>query len=186
MSGATAGSGTGPITPNPYTFNLGVTTIRWIAANISGSDTCYQTVTVNDNEPPTFTAPGPQIFCAQDIDTAYWNLLAEPLTDILPARPDWHIINGTTELDLTNISDNCCAVGTMIIHWTIDFSNGYPSVSGTGQPSTYGIIRLWGTVDYTYVTHTITYTVEDCNGTISPPVVVNITIEPRPNVIKVY
>jgi hypothetical protein len=116
------------------------------------------------------------------------------LINITPDRPDWYVINGTTELDIINIDDNCCEEDEMTILWTINFSNGYPPVSGTGQPSEYdpdnnGIpdpIMLWGTTDYTYVLHTITYVLTDCNGNSSLPVTENITMVPRPNVIKIY
>ncbi|HOW26600.1 MAG TPA: HYR domain-containing protein, partial [Bacteroidales bacterium] len=57
MSGATSGSGTGTISPNPYLFNAGTTTIRWIAVNTSGADTCYQTVAVVDMQAPVVTIP---------------------------------------------------------------------------------------------------------------------------------
>ena len=62
MTGATTGSGSGAIIPNPYTFDIGVTTITWRATNIAGFDECTQTITVVDNQPPTFTAPSPLSF----------------------------------------------------------------------------------------------------------------------------
>jgi hypothetical protein len=62
----------------------------------------------------------------------------------------------------------------------------HPSISGTGQPSTYGSdILLWGDgVTFTTITHTISYWVEDCNGNTSQTQIQNITITPRPQIIK--
>ncbi|TRZ69813.1 MAG: HYR domain-containing protein, partial [Bacteroidetes bacterium] len=67
MTGATTGLGSGAIIPNPYTFNVGVTTITWRATNIAGFDECTQTITVVDNQPPTFTAPSPLSFCVEEL-----------------------------------------------------------------------------------------------------------------------
>jgi hypothetical protein len=188
MTGATVGNGTGiSITPNPYPFNEGVTLITWIATNISGSDTCYQTITVTDNETPTFDPPpGPLEFCVYSIFDAEYNGLDEPGADINPDRPDWYILSGTNELDIININDNCCDASDMTLSWTITFSSGHPAVNGTGQPSLYGPITLWGNTDFTDAVHTITYELIDCNGISSGPVTVNITIKPRPNVVKQY
>ena len=57
-------------------------------------------------------------------------------------------------------------------------------INGTGQPSAYGTdIQFPGKVDGDKV-HTITYWITDCNGNDSLPETVNITVKPRPNVIK--
>jgi len=187
MTGATVSSGTGkPIVPIPFTFNHGITVITWIATNVSGSDTCQQIISVYDDQPPQFDSPGPLEFCVNNIINATYNGQPEPGADIVPDRPDWYIIDGTTELDIYNLTDNCCPEDSLSISWTIDFSNGYPSLNGTGQPSLYGPITLWGTTDYTQVVHTITYSVRDCNDNSAEPVTVNITIKPRPDVIKLY
>jgi uncharacterized repeat protein (TIGR01451 family) len=139
---------------------------------------------------PTFTPPGNLEFCVINIITAVYDGQPEPIpgADIIPNRPDWYIINGTTELDLSNIADNCCDAASVTIHWTITFNDvpPHPPVSDIGQPSAYGPITLWGATDYSVVVHTITYVVTDCNGNSSEPVTRNITIKPRPNVIKTY
>lgn len=158
-----------------------------------------------DTEPPTFTAPGPFEYCVIDIFSALYDGQPEPDADIIPeaiyqpqfpagyTRPDWYIVAaGSTELDLTNLDDNCCDPANLDISWTITFSNGHPPVTGTGQPSTYDPdnngtpdpIKLWGTPNYIEVTHTITYIVTDCNGISAPTVTRNILIRPRPEVIK--
>lgn len=188
MTGETSGTGnTNPIFPNPYTFNLDTTYITWIASNISGSDTCTQRIIVLDTVRPEIISPGPFEFCVQSIDTASWNGLVEPNTDIVPERPDWYIIepgNMALDLDTTQFTDNCCLANQMTILWQINFTNGHPPVSGTGQPSQSAPIKLWGTTNNINVIHTITYVIVDCNGNPSIPEVVDILIRPRPNVIK--
>jgi hypothetical protein len=85
----------------------------------------------------------------------------------------------------------------MVIHWRIDFMPtpnplppyslvNTPSISGTGQPSAYGTnIQLPGDgVTFLDVIHTITYWIVDCHNNITAETTVNITIKPRPNVIK--
>jgi uncharacterized repeat protein (TIGR01451 family) len=165
------------------------------------------TVTSEDTEPPSFTAPGPFDFCVLSIFSALYDGVIGPDADIVPAdeflpefpigwtRPDWYILPaGSTEFDLTDLNDNCCVVGDINISWTIHFSTGQPDISDTGQPSTYDFnndgtldpIKLWGTPANNNVTHTITYTVTDCNGNPNPvvPLTRNILIRPRPDVIK--
>jgi uncharacterized repeat protein (TIGR01451 family) len=141
-----------------------------------------------DDEPPSFTAPSSPQFCVYEIIEATYNGLPEPDADIVPVRPDWYVLNGTPELDLTNLADNCCGTNSLTIYWTIQYT-GIPAhapLSGTGQPSAYGPLPLWGTNDFTQITNTITYRVEDCYGNLSEPVTVNIIMHPRPNIIKNY
>jgi hypothetical protein len=187
-TGVVEATGTSMNTPimNDYNFNPGTSTITWTATNISGSDQCEHTVTVTDNIKPTFTMPNPLSGCVENIKTAVY----DPATqDILPARPDYYLfIAGNPALDISDISDNCCGTASMTIHWRIDFSGGTPtSITGTGQLSTYGSdIQFPGdTEPYdTDLVHTITYWVEDCHGNTSPTQTQNITIKPRPNIVK--
>jgi len=145
------------------------------------------TVSSEDTEPPTFTPPTPFGLCVESIFTAnYW----DPTMDIEPDRPDYYLFEaGETTLDLNTatFSDNCCTPAELEIHWRIDFYGGTPaSITGTGQPSTFGLdIELPGDgTTFTDLVHTITYWLVDCNGNLSPPETVNITIRPRPDVIK--
>lgn len=202
MTGATVDSDTtNPIQPLPYTFNLGTTTITWIASNISGSDTCEQVVEVRDTVPPSFTVPPAYECCVMSILSAIYDGQPEPLADIIPegwvapapTRPDSCIYAaGSTELNVSNILDNCCEEGEMILTWTITFSNGHPPVSGTGQPSAYDPdgngepdpIILYGNLDYTDAWHTIAYQLTDCNGNLSATVSQDIVVKPRPYVKK--
>ncbi len=189
MTGATTGSGTGAIIPNPYTFNTGTTTITWTATNVAGSDVCTQLVTVVDDQPPTFATPTPKTYCVHEIDTAiYWN----PTMDFLPARPDYYIFtSGNTDLDLNpaTFADNCPLNCSVQIRWRITFFDGstippLPSLYNTGQPSTYGSdIHFPGSATNTVV-HTITYQIVDCHGNVSLPLSITITILPRPIVTK--
>jgi hypothetical protein len=187
MTGVTTGSGSGAIIPNPYTFNVGATTITWSATNFAGADTCTQTITVVDNQLPTFTAPLPLSFCVENIDTAsYW----DPTMDITPERPEYYLFHtGDVDLNLNpaTFADNCPLACAVEIRWKISFFGGSslpPSEYNTGQPSAYGSdIQLPGSMTGDVV-HTITYWIVDCNGNVSLPITINITIHPRPNVIK--
>jgi len=190
MTGVTTGSGSGAIIPNPYTFNVGATTITWSATNIAGVDTCAQTITVVDDQLPTFSAPLPLSFCVENIDTATYY---DPNMDITPDRPEYHLFKaGDTDLNLNpaTFADNCPLIncGTEI-RWRISFFDGtflplLPSLYNTGQPSDYpSDIQLPGSVTGDIVHH-ITYQIVDCNGNVSLPLTITITIKPRPNVIK--
>ena len=196
-------TGTSITTPGPiglFTFDIGTTTITWTATNISGTDSCTQTVTVIDNIPPVYTPPPlPAEYCVENIISATYTS-ADPIDNlIVNPDPDFFLfrtgVNSDTSLDLnvTNLTDNCCP-GT--ITWTITFravpdpaSPGntitYLPVSGSGQPSAYpSNIQLWGDgVNYIDVVHRIDYTVTDCHGN-STPVTRNITIKPRPKIVK--
>jgi hypothetical protein len=153
-----------------------------------------------DTEAPTFDTKAPFEFCVFSIYEGIYNLLPEPDADIT-YRPDWYIVNtngvASTELDITNIEDNCCTEEELLplLEWTIIFSNGYPPISGTGQPSTYDPnndgyvdpIQLWGT-PYVDVSHSITYTLRDCNDPTDPDLMTTkietIVLKPRPEVNK--
>ncbi len=186
-------------------FPLGVTTIYWRAENVSGYDTCSHWVEVIDTIAPTMDAD-PYEDCVDMIEYAIYNPSnpdpyyhqIDPNLEKAPS-PDYSTFYaGDTYLDLTSLEDNCCDSLSMVnsLSWTITFQNSInpidgttivnPPISGTGQPSTYGAnIKLWGDgVDYTAVTHTITYQVTDCNGNVSEEIVRAITITPRPHIIK--
>jgi len=187
MTGATTASGTGAI--GNYTFNVGVTTLTWTATNIAGSDICVQTITVIDNQPPTFSIPADLSYCVQDIFTAdYW----DPTIDIAPNRPEYYnFLAGNTDLDLltSTFNDNCAAGCTFEIRWRIDFEDltflpALPATYITGQPSAYAAnIHFPGIVTGNMVHH-VTYQIVDCNGNVSASQTVNVTVKPRPNVIK--
>jgi hypothetical protein len=194
LTTATGTSTTTQISPiptkiGPYDFQRGVSTIKWRAENPSGFSECTQTVTVTEN-PPTFTLPPAMSECVLPIQQAVYDP-ANVITDnYSPNRPDYYIFSaGSTGLDLINFqSSNCCPISTMI-HWKIDFAGGVPaSISGNGLPSSYGSDIQFPGDGVTYVDkiHTITYTITDCSniliGVQPPPV--NITIKPRPWLVK--
>jgi hypothetical protein len=190
-----------PVFPHEYNFEVGTTTIVWTATNDAGSDVCTQTITVIDNQIPTFDTPGPFDFCVENLNSAMYNgagnvdlnLDYEPNYPYpYPAGGDYYLFRiGSNVLDLDfsaiNYTDNCCPVADGdSIRWEIDFDGTEPSVSGTGQPSGQTVdIKLWGDgVTFTDRVHTITYWITDCNGNESNPVSTIITIKPRPNVVK--
>jgi len=193
LTTATGGSSTTLLSPiptkiGPYDFQRGVSTIKWRAQNPSGFDECTQTVTVTENEPPTFTLPPAMSECVLAIQQAVYDPTNLVTDNYSPNRPDYFIFaDGSTALDISNLTDNCCAVIDLIIHWRIDFSGG-GSLSGTGQPSTHGsdILLPGDGVTYNDMFHTISFWIEDCEGVLYPEKPsVSITIKPRPNLIKV-
>lgn len=159
--------------------------------NNPGNNQVTIVTTLDDTEPPVITAPGPFEFCVEDLSIAQFN--GDTSLNYTPDYPsaDYYLFEtGSTELDLNiaTYSDNCCdPADGYSIRWTITFNGSEPAVSGTGQPSTYGSnIPLWGDgVNYLDRIHTITYWITDCNGNESNPVTSNLTIKPRPNLIKV-
>ena len=194
--------------PNPLgdiDFPLGVTTIEWRAENEAGFDTCSHWIEVIDTIPPTFVS-SPYENCVDRLTSVIFDPNnpnpiinhIDPNLDKVPS-PDYRTFEaGNTSLDLTDLEDNCCDSVDLTINWRIDFTDvpdpinpgidiSHPPISGTGQPSEYGSdILLWGDgVFFTTVTHYITYWVEDCNGNITDEITEEITITPRPRIIKV-
>lgn len=186
MTGATTGSGTGPI--GIHLFNPGVTTITWIAENIAGSDTCSQLITVMDAEKPRFLSLPVSVryFCVIAIFQA--NFYPDTV-DISPVRPDYYILTpadkSSLDLNQSTFWDNCTPAASLILHWRIDFNGGAPSpVTGTGQISNYsGELRFPG-IPRIDVTHKISYWLEDSSGNLSDEIMVSIIIKPRPDVVK--
>ncbi len=184
MSGANAGSGTGrPITPNPFTFNAGITTISWTATNIAGLSSCTQAITVTDNQPPTFTPPSlASGYCVLGFEQAifhpggvyYVNDLYYP-DGTTPARRDYYLFPAnSTELDISNVSDNC-GLASPAISWSIDFgNNGSADLGGVGQ------LSLFGEIHFPIGDNKITWTVTDIHGnTFSNSVILKVF--PRPD-----
>ncbi len=201
-TGATGNSN--GVTPQPiasYDFWLGVSTIEWVGINSSGTDTCRQLITVEDKEPPTFNPPTREL-CVEPLTSAVYNGDADNLV-YNPNYPDadyyiFEIGNDTLDINLATYSDNCCTIADAYsIRWLIEFEGNDGSeqdIVGTGQPSTYidGVtgnpidLLLWGDgVNFQDRIHHITYWMTDCNGNESLPVVREIIIKPRPQLIKV-
>jgi len=210
MTGATTGSGfTNGATPLPdligdTDFNVGTTTITWTAENISGADTCDHIVIVIDTIPPTFTT-APYENCVDPLHWATYDLInTNPIINHINPNlnkypsPDFRTyFAGDTLLDLITLEDNCCDSVDMIINWRIEFTPThnpltllpditYPNLSGTGQPSMYGsdILFPGDGVYFSDVVHHIFYWVEDCNGNTTEEQMEEITITPRPRIIK--
>jgi len=199
-----------PLT-DPYP--VGTTTIHWTATNTSGTDFCNQTITVTDKQPPSFSLLTSDLsYCVNDIQSAVFNpnpnLLITPVYDDLTTpRPDYYRFTPlSTILDLdpsalkNNFNDNCCPVGSLVLHWEIFFTATSdpstvahnpilkpPITDQIGQPSLYpSIIDFPGDgVTFLDVIHHINYWLVDCNGNQSAKQTVNIVIKPRPNLVKV-
>jgi hypothetical protein len=193
--------GASPLDIDPYDFRLGTSRIEWSAVNSSGHDDCVQLITVIDAEPPTFAA-GPFNFCVERITSAVYTGNADDI-QYNPDYPagDYKILRiGDIDLniDLNTYLDNCCTLADgYSIRWSIDFEGTNPTeptITGTGQPSTYKDpvtgdpldIYLWGDgVTFQSRVHSITYWMTDCHGNESLPVTTTITVTPRPELIKV-
>ncbi|GAB1451517.1 hypothetical protein MASR2M47_15730 [Draconibacterium sp.] len=198
-TGSSTGVTASPI--DPYDFMLGASTIRWVGINASGTDTCSQLITVVDSIPPTFEANDFED-CVERLSSAVYTGNADNI-QYNPDYPngDYKIMKppGDTflDIDLNTYIDNCCVLADgYSLFWKIEFDGNdplEPDISGTGQPSTYKDIitgdpmdiLLWGDgVHFQQRIHTITYTMTDCHGNVSAPVVKTITINPRPQLIK--
>ncbi|WP_321370370.1 HYR domain-containing protein [uncultured Draconibacterium sp.] len=188
------------------TFPLGVTTIEWRAENDAGWDTCSHWIEVIDTIPPTFTT-APYENCVDMLHSAVYDPAnANPLINHIDPNlaknpsPDYHtFISGDTSLDLLTLEDNCCDSTEMTINWRIEFTPTpnpltpapditYPDIIGTGQPSIHGanILMPGDGVYFNDVVHHIYYWVTDCNGNTTEEVMEEITITPRPQIIKQY
>lgn len=142
-----------------------------------------------------FTLPDRLTECVENIHNAFYNAVNK---EIVIDRPDYCTFSsGDTRLDLSpsNFADIIPSSCPVEIHWQIDFSPTpdhithnlvtKPSVSGIGQPSTYGseILFPGDGVDFNDVVHTITYQIVDCHGHISYTNTQTITIKPRPKIL---
>ncbi len=150
--------------------------------------TCTKTLNVLDDKTPIFTNPANISLCVNNIINASY---AETTSGDVNTPPDYYEFpTGYTDLDITNISDNCCSTNT--ITWTITPSSNGQNISGTGQPSaTLAGKKLWLDVatsnpkaSYTEKIYTITYKVTDCNSNESEEKHTTITITPRPKITK--
>jgi hypothetical protein len=120
---------------------------------------------------------------------------------IIYSNPDGYtFVAGDISLDITDLTDNCCDSLSMVnnIDWTIDFADTpdpasasappltHTPISGTGQPSSYGIDMFFpgDGVEFQTVIHHITYTVTDCHGNVAATQTEEIIVTPRPEIIK--
>nr|WP_320023639.1 HYR domain-containing protein [uncultured Draconibacterium sp.] len=179
----------------PSQFPIGTTIVTWtVSDSCNNQSTCQQTIIVKDLEPPTFSAH-PFEDCVDPLHWAAFNASTNSV-DYTPNFPsaDYYLLqSGDTDLDIdmSTYSDNCCkTTDSYFIRWEIDFDQdgnlpGLPNISGSGQPSEYGSIHLWGDgVNFQSRIHDITYWITDCNGNESAPVKTTITITPRPEILK--
>jgi hypothetical protein len=178
-----------------YTLSLTLT--------LGGStSTCSQTVTVTDNQPPTFTLPPKFIaptfsanFCVENIyEGVYLHDPVEPDdpadNDLTYLRPDYYLFEkGFPDLNLPSYSDNCTLTGNLVISWTIDFADGTTSLSGTGQLGDYNSPLLVFPdrpvrgIKFPVGTNKITYRVTDATGLYLEQTVF-LVVDPRPTITK--
>ena len=195
-----------PITPSTYTWIVdGVTqTSTTYAIDFKWETTGKHTLSVQEHSAAgcdgpvqtgevyvyQITLPDPLSECVENLNTVSYNG-----SDITSVWSDYYTFKpNDTHLDLgpenfAVIFPSSCPVE---IQWKIDFSptpdpiTHNPvtilSISGIGQPSTYGSeIQFPGDgVDFNNVVHTITYQIVDCNNHISYTNTQTITIKPRP------
>jgi hypothetical protein len=185
--------------PHEYPFQIGTTTITWTVEDQFGNTaTCSHTITVEDNDDPTVELPDPLNECVENLFFAQYSGIA----DILIYNPDYphpyptgnpdgggdyYLFEaGDESLDISNYQDNCCGYDEDDISWVIQFDGTEPDISGTGLPSDYGDIKLWGDgVNFLVRHHVIIYTITDCNENTVTLAPVEITIRPRPKIEKV-
>lgn len=175
MTGATTGSASGAI--GTHTFNLGVTTITWNVTVNGLPHHCTQTVTVEDNQAPSYTLPVlASGYCVLGFIAAEYHPGGTyPVNDLIPARRDYYIFTaGSPLLDLTNISDNC--PGIITISWEIEFADASSGLSGTGQISTY-----IANIQFPLGNNKITWTLTDVHGNMVSDYILFIVL-PRPDI----
>jgi gliding motility-associated-like protein/uncharacterized repeat protein (TIGR01451 family) len=132
LSGATTGTGT---SLNGRLFNLGVTTVTWVASDAAGNtETCQFTVTVQDTQFPTMLSCG--VAGNQTVSTDLgecdftqtgtgWDATASDNCSV--ASITYNLTGATTGTgtSLNNVSFN---LGTTLVTWTATDGSGNSSV----------------------------------------------------------
>ena len=99
----------------PAIFPIGMTTVTWTVIDVAGNTaTCTQTVTIEDNELPTITCPGPMtvsIDAGECISTSV--SLLDPVTD-----------DNCGVLSVTNNGPASYPLGSTTVLWTVTDESG--------------------------------------------------------------
>ena len=131
LSGATTGTGT---SLNGVQFNLGVTTVTWLATDAAGNTvTCIFTVTVNDTQIPVILscgAVGNQSVvsdpgqCTYTQSSSAWNASA---SDNCSVTSVVYVLTGATTGTGTSLSGVAFNLGTTTVTWTATDGSGNTS-----------------------------------------------------------
>ncbi|MCJ7446672.1 MAG: DUF2341 domain-containing protein, partial [Bacteroidales bacterium] len=108
------------IDPATYAFPIGVTTVTWIVTDANGNTAnCDQTVTVTDDENPTFTVPPDATVCRESdcsysIDISVTGDVTDEADNCTPSI----LLNATFTDDASGLID-CNTGGFVLRTWTL-------------------------------------------------------------------
>lgn len=168
LSGATAGAGT---SLNGVQFNLGVTTVAWVATDATGNTTnCAFTVTVNDAQVPVILscgASGNQVVnsnngvCTFTQTSNVWNASA---SDNCSVASVIYVLTGATSGTGTSLNGVIFNLGLTTVTWTATDGSGntavctfnvlvtdkqIPVISSCGAPGNQAVVADVGQCTYT-------------------------------------
>jgi gliding motility-associated-like protein len=122
LSGATTGNG---VTLDGVTFNPGTTTVLWTVTDDAGNvSTCDFTVTIEDNEDPSFTfclATNPTVdsdfgVCTYSVSGTAWDATATDNCGIVTVNAE--LSGATIATGLTTLDGVAFNLGTTTVTWT--------------------------------------------------------------------
>ena len=124
MTGATTGTGAGTVTGE--SFNVGITTVMYVATDAAGlKDTCYFDVTIIDLNPPIYT-----LDCPEDISVnadagicgAVLNIPPPPVED--PCGEPVTLVHDSPYASDPTDASGTYPVGATVITWTATDASG--------------------------------------------------------------
>lgn len=148
---STSGSAANTNNAGTGTYNLGVNTVTYTAQDFAGNiGTCTFTITVTDNEDPTFTCSVAPV------------LISGAPGDVIPGDCAYTLSNLDTSLDPIGVSDNCPGPYTITYNVVSIFGTG----TFTPGPNPSSLAGSSFTIDPVFGDdwYSITWTVKDANG----------------------